>query len=115
MLTSTQLSGQSILINSHQVKAVLKDRAELDLRRSNAITDSVATHALLMAYMYKDSALRASVRAIEEADFKAHDYWAMNEVSKQRIEAQRKEIRKQKRLKFIFLLSGAIFVALSLH
>ncbi|HQQ81956.1 MAG TPA: hypothetical protein PK059_02145 [Cyclobacteriaceae bacterium] len=111
MLTSIQLSGQSILINSFQVKAVLKDRAELEMRRKDAMVDSIATQQLLNAYYYKDSALQQSVKALQESDRIGQDYHSLYVETDKRLAAVKKEARKQKVLKWCgFGLAGLIAV-----
>lgn len=112
-LTSIQLSGQSILISSHQVRSVLKDRAELEMRRADAIADSIATQELLRAYYYKDSALRYSEKAREEADRIAQDWHSLSVINGVQAGAYKKEARKQKRLKWLGLAGMAIFAALA--
>ncbi len=104
-------SAQGIRLSERVARLVLQDLALLDKMKADARIDSTTIHDLTIAYYYKDSALTASIKATEEADWKAHDYWALNEVSKKRIERQSKEIRKQRRLKWLFLIgSGVVFI-----
>lgn len=111
MLTSTALSGQYIQINSFQVKAVLRDRAELEMRRRDAVTDSVAFQDLLRAYYYKDSALVQAGKALQESDRIAQDWHGLLSESDKRLTVAKKEVRKQKVLKWVgFGLAGLIAI-----
>lgn len=77
-----------------------------------AKTDSVAYQDLLLAYNYKDSAFRASQFANQESYRVAQSYAEMYHESDKALSEAKKEVRRQKRLKWVFVAAGAVMVVL---
>lgn len=105
--------SQSILINSFQVKSVLKDRAELEMRRKDAVIDSIANFNLLQAYNYKDSALQQSTKALKEADRIGQDWHGLKVISDDNLKVAKKEARKQRFLKWVGFGGMALIAVLA--
>ncbi len=110
LITSISSFSQ-ISLSEKTAKLVLKDLAELDKRRALSINDSTKIVALTQAYYYKDSALTASIKATEEADRIAQDWHGISSEKDKNLSTAKKEIRKQKILKWCgFGLAGLIAI-----
>jgi len=114
LASSIQLSGQHIQINDFQARCILKDHAELlALRRSDSIFNA-QVQALTNAYYYKDSALVQSGVALVECGRIGQDYAGLYHESEKMLSITKKEIRKQKILKWVGL-GGGLLLVLVLH
>lgn len=113
-LSWTPLFAQNIQITEHQARAILKDRAELKMLRVRVVLDSVANAALFNAYYYRDSALQDSIRAREEADQIAQDYHSLYNVADNQLGQARKEVRKQKVVKWVAIGAASLIAILAM-
>ncbi len=112
LLKSTLLLGQDIRLTEKVAKLVLNDLSELDRRRKESVLDSMTISALNHAYYYKDSALQASRKALEQSDRIAQDFHATSNIKDKELGQAKKEIRKQKFLKWCgFGLAAIIGIA----
>lgn len=112
ILLSSGLFAQDTL-DSRRLRLILKDLAELDMRRKNAVVDSLFSAKILQAYHFKDSALVASQKATVEAERIGSDYKGLLGEKEKELTQANKEVKKQRLLKFLFLGLGVVGVVLS--
>lgn len=107
-LSWIQCSGQgTVTLSEKTARKVLVDLAELDMRRVDARFDSAAIVELTAAYFYKDSALQASRNEAVLLSMDVKDAGAMYGLKDQDLQRANKEVRKQKRLKWLCLIGMA--------
>lgn len=98
-------SGQgTVVLSEGTARKVLIELAELDMRRVDAKFDSAAIAELTQAYFYKDSALQASSHEAALQARNTQDAQAMYGMKDQDLQLANKEIRKQKRLKWLAII-----------
>ncbi len=114
LLSWTLASGQDIHLTEKVAKQVLNDLAELDRRRKEAVLDSMEIHALKLAYSYKDSALYACRSAVVIAARIERDKDGELGIREKELIQAKKEVRAQKRLKWLGFGIAALVVILSL-
>lgn len=112
ILLSRPATGQ-IQLGERKAKLILRDLAELDRRRQDAALDSMEIHALKLAYNYKDSALISCRSAIVIAARIERDKDGIIAIQDKKLDQARKELRKQKFLKWVGFGLAAIAITLA--
>lgn len=91
---------------------ILNDLSELDKLRKDKVIDSVAHQDLLKAYHFKDSTLKKSMTALSEADSVGQDFKRLYGIAEVEASRAKKDIKKQKFLKWVFLAGAGLIIIL---
>lgn len=105
----TALSGQSFSKSEWEIisLAILDEHAEVIRLRTDAVTDSIAYQDLLTAFYFKDSSLQQSQKATADAQRIGNDFLALGSITEEQLAKAKKDLRKQKALKWLgFGLAG---------
>lgn len=114
ILSSIVASGQGIQISDRQAKLILKDLTELDMRRKEAVLDSIEKARLTLAYNYSKIETAKALEANKEAHNQIDEHREIIVAKDKELLATKRELRKQKRIKWLGFGVAALVVVLSL-
>ncbi len=101
-------------LNEHQVRAILKDHAELEMLREVRRIDSISYANMVTAYYFKDSAYQAMTQAQQATHESAQAYAELYHNSDKTVSGLKKEVRRQKRLRILTMVGAGVIVLLTL-